>query len=119
MKTWLKDYSAGVILAVIMIFTTTAYWHQTYAETRSQAQQHGQEWTQGDQRTEFWNGVWENNRSEYEQLFMQFLLIIALGQWFARKQSKDMEEAVRKVLVEQAHDAEAKNRLAEAKKRKK
>lgn len=100
MKTWLKDYSAGLILALLMIVNTGAYWHQTYAHTRAQAQEHGQEWKQQDQRTEFWNGVWENNRSEYEQLFMQFLLIIALGQWFARKQQKDMEDAVRKVLLE-------------------
>ncbi len=100
MKEWLKDYSAGLVLALLMVVTTGAYWNQTYAYTRSEAQHHGQEWTQQDQRTEFWNGVWENNRSEYEQLLMQFLLIIALGQWFARKQSKDVQDAVRKVLDE-------------------
>ena len=100
MKEWLKDYSAALILAVMMVVNTGAYWHQTYAYTRAEAEAHGQVWEQQDQRTEFWNGVWENNRSEYEQLFMQFLLIIALGQWFARKQSKDMEDAVRKVLKE-------------------
>ena len=101
MKEWLKDYSAALILAVMMAFTTTAYWHQSYAASRSEAKEHNVEWTQDDQRTRFWDGVWENNRSEYEQLFMQFLLIIALGQWFARKQQKDMEEAVRKVLKEE------------------
>jgi hypothetical protein len=99
-KEWFKDYGAAVVLVLFMGLTTGAYWNQTYAYTRAEAQEHGQQWTQQDQRTEFWTGVWENNRSEYEQLFMQFLLIIALGQWFARKQQKDVEEAVRKVLNE-------------------
>lgn len=98
MKEWLKNYSAALILALFMIITTTGYWHQTYAYTRAEAKEHGQIWEKKDQRTEFWTGVWENNRSEYEQLFMQFLLIIALGQWFSRKQQNDMEEAVRKVI---------------------
>lgn len=102
MRTWLRDYGAAIVLALFLVGTTTAYWHQTYAYTRAQAEEHGQEWKTQDQRTEFWNGVWENDRSEYEQLFMQFLLLVAFGDWLSRKQSKDMESAVRKVLDERA-----------------
>ncbi len=101
MKTWLRDYGAGVILAFFLVVTSTAYWHQSYAASRAEAEEHGQVWEKSDQRTRFWDGVWENDRSEYEQLFIQFLLMVAFADYVTRKQQKSMEEAVQKVLEQQ------------------
>src|SRR5688572_1074916 len=89
---WLRKYSGGILLLLLLVGTTTAYWHQSYAASRAESQEHGQEWKVEDQRTRFWDGVWENDRSEYEQLFIQFLIMVAFANYLSKKQQEDLEK---------------------------
>lgn len=92
MKKFFKDYGFAVILFVFMTVATLAYWHQTYSYTRSEAKMHQQAWEQQDQRTEFWNGMWENLQSEYQQLLIQFMGMVVFATYIAHKEEHNYEE---------------------------
>lgn len=108
MKQFLRDYGFGFILFFLLLVTTSAYWHQTYAYTRQEAEALGQEWKPEDQRTEFWTGVWENDRSEYEQLFFQFLGMVALAAYITHKAEAKQDEILEELqlLKERLNDAQ-------------
>lgn len=97
MRQFLRDYGFAFMLFGMFLLTTTFYWHQSYAFTRQEAEAHGQVWTEQDQRTEFWEGVWENDRSEYEQLFVQFVGMVAFARWIAYKTEKTQDEVLEEV----------------------
>lgn len=89
----LRQYGLGLILLALFLVSVSAYWNQTYAYTRSEASAHGEQWEEDDQRTEFWNGIWENMESEFGQLLVQFLGMVAFANWVAKKQQEDQVEA--------------------------
>ena len=88
-----RKYGFGFILLALFLITVSAYWNQTYAYTRSEAKANGTEWSVDDQRTEYWNGIWENMESEFGQLLVQFLGMVAFTRWVAAKQEESQVEA--------------------------
>lgn len=110
----LRRFGGIYLLLVFLVLTTTAYWHQSYAYTRHQNTQTCKEikaqsaeaqcptWQTQDQRTHFWNGLWENDRSEYEQLFVQSLILIIFANWILTKESENRKKDIREVLREES-----------------
>lgn len=111
MISFLRRYGAAFILLGFLVATSMGYWNQSYAFTRHQTQEKCEllkaerpeaecpKWEVQDQRTHFWNGVWENDRSEYEQLLVQFLIMVAFASWIAYK-DKETEDRIEAMLEE-------------------
>jgi hypothetical protein len=55
-KGFIRKYGFGFILLALFLISVSAFWNQTYAYTRSEAETHSVEWQKDDQETEFWNG---------------------------------------------------------------
>lgn len=51
-------------------------------------------------RTEFWRDAFENHQSEYAQLFFQGLVLVALVNVLAKRESENTKDDVREVLDE-------------------
>jgi hypothetical protein len=105
-KGFFRKYGFGLILLALFLISVSAFWNQTYAYTRSEAEMHGQEWTKDDQETEFWNGFHENMQSEFGQLFVQFLGMVAFASWVAAKQDESQEENAYKGTLRALKDYE-------------
>lgn len=107
--SWFRRFGFLVILAVLWLGTSVLYWHQQYAETRAEHQSQCEflkaqapeaacpPYDGAEARTSFWSGVWENNRSEYEQLLVQGLLLVALASWVAKKSEEQLDRIEAKV----------------------
>lgn len=53
---------------------------------------------------EFWPGVWENLQSEWAQLFVQGLLMIAFEQYVTAKASENTKRDVKEAIEELVRD---------------
>lgn len=91
-KGFFRKYGFGLILLAMFLFFVSAYWNQTYAYTRSEAEMNKVEWSKDDQETEFWNGLHENMQSEFAQLFVQFMGMVAFASWVSAKEDESQEE---------------------------
>ena len=107
--SFFRRYGAGLILLALFIGSTAGFWHQGYAKTRHEAESacdnikaHDPDakcpiWEAQDQRTHFWDGMWENVQSEYQQLLLQFLLMVAFASWLAYKEKEGEDEILDKL----------------------
>lgn len=106
-----RKYGFGIILFVLMLASVLAFAETNEAESRHEAQQECELrsliMTGGEDDSKlpytecldpnevddrFWDGFWENTQSEYQQLFVQFLGLVAFARWVAYKQQEDLDE---------------------------
>jgi len=103
-----RKYGFLVILLALWVGTTIGFWHQERAEDRERYSNQcelivtfgGDCPPYRESDTSFWAGFWENHQSEYAQLFVQGLLLIALANVFARKESENTKNDVKEALRE-------------------
>lgn len=87
-----RRYGAIYILLVFALLSTGLFYEHTLDQVEAEAIKNSQNFDKSDANRAFWVGMFENLQSEWWQLFLQFLLIGALGKIIFFKEKEDLEE---------------------------
>lgn len=85
----MRRWGALVILAALWLGSSIAHYHWGGQVARHEAEQHGQQYDAGEHRDTWLAETFENYQSEWAQLLLQSLIIVAFANALFAKSKED------------------------------
>lgn len=92
MSEHLRRWGAAYFLAALWLSSWAGHFITTIIEVGNEAREHGQEFAMSEVWPKFWFSTFENWQSEWLQLLVQAVLLLALKHWFFAADAEDMEQ---------------------------